>query len=105
MAPTNKAPNKANTKKSTTSNQAPTTPVAPAESNEAPKRVGRPPKKRSYDMTVVVGGKPVLLSFDTEHECNSFFKKAAHSGSSRQPAFVVCDGKQYAFANIDYVVR
>ena len=105
MAVNKKGTPKKGTNKNPTIN-APT-PIAPvaAGGNEAPKRVGRPPKKTLYEMIVVSNGVPIPLRFEDLHDFNVFFKKAAYSGASKQPAMVTCEGKEYAIATVDYVVR
>lgn len=69
------------------------------------KRVGRPPKKRTYIVNVVCGTNTIELTFDNPQEFRRTEKQLAYNVKSGQPVTVTSGGTTYTFCKIDYMYR
>ncbi len=77
----------------------------------APRRPGRPaksiaaPAAPQYSMLVVTPSSKITLSFDDQLEFNNAYQQIAFKCGSNRFAMVKCNGKEYTFCSVEYIVR
>ncbi len=77
----------------------------------APRRPGRPAKSIAapvapkFSMLVVTPSSKITLSFDDQNEYNHAYQQIAFKCGSNRFAMVKCDGKEYTFCNVEYIIR
>tara|TARA_Y100001938_G_scaffold149721_1_gene237630 strand:+ start:8193 stop:8525 length:333 start_codon:yes stop_codon:yes gene_type:complete len=79
-------------------------------SNTPVRRPGRPPKAaapivKTYSMTVVTPSDRIELSYESYTEYQAAYQQIAFKCGSGRFAMVQCNGKEYTFCNVEYIVR
>tara|TARA_R100001015_G_C4634064_1_gene199873 strand:+ start:4247 stop:4591 length:345 start_codon:yes stop_codon:yes gene_type:complete len=79
-------------------------------SNTPVRRPGRPPKAaapivKMYSMTVVTPSDRIELSYESYTEYQAAYQQIAFKCGSGRFAMVQCNGKEYTFCNVEYIVR
>ena len=84
-------------------------PVQELKEKAAPvRRPGRPPKAPAapeYKMTVVTPSDRIELSFESQLDYNAAYQQIAFKCGSGRFAMVQCNGKEYTFCSVEYIVR
>tara|TARA_R100000805_G_scaffold18619_2_gene23899 strand:- start:2423 stop:2734 length:312 start_codon:yes stop_codon:yes gene_type:complete len=66
---------------------------------------GRPSAAKTFDLFIATPSGNVQLQFKNERQIDHAFKQLTLKCASGRPANIICDGKEYGFCNISYVIR
>lgn len=105
-APAKKAPAKKSANKVVVKDE----PVKDISPNQTVRRPGRPPKVQQpkapeYKMIVVTPSDRLELRFDDQLSYNNAYQQIAFKCGSNRFAVVQCEGKEYTFCNVEYILR